>query len=173
MRCITSLAKYYVLAIIAFISFSIPSSTVHAKTAPTTLTSYIQTKCKQNCVDIELLQVAAETAGAEIGVNPLTLMAIAGVESGYRAKVANKTSGKSVGLMQIQVFWHKSKFQSKNYYDVFDNVRVGAIIYKECIDKYNGSREKALWCYNGHTPQGMKKYVPKVIAEMKQLSRYL
>lgn len=173
MRFTTSLAKYYLLAIIAFVCFSIPSSTVYAKVSPSTLSSYIQTKCKQNCVDTEVLQLAVKEAGNEFGINPLTLMAIAGVESGYRAKAINKKSGKSVGLMQIQVFWHKSKFQSKNYFDIFDNVRVGAMIYKECVDKYKGSREKALWCYNGHTGHGAKIYVPKVLAEMKQLSRYL
>ena len=173
MRCTTSLAKSFTLAIIAFICFYMLPSGAFAKASPSTLVSYIQTKCKQNCVDIEVLQLATQEAGKELNINPLTLMAIAGVESGYRAKVTNKTSGKSVGLMQIQVFWHKSKFQSKNYFDVFDNVRVGALIYKQCVDKYNGSREKALWCYNGHTRQGMKTYVPKVLSEIKQLSKYL
>ena len=145
-------------------------SSVEANAASSTISTYIQKKCKSNCVDPSLLTMVAEKIGQEFNIEPLILVAIASVESRFNSKALNTKSGRSVGLMQIQVFWHKKKFQTGNYFDVFDNMRVGAIVYKECMDKWKGSRDKALWCYNGHTPTGMKVYVPKVLAELRQLS---
>lgn len=173
MTCNTYRTKPYMAVIAFLICFLTFPLYVEAKAAPSTLSTYIQTKCKTGCADAQLLQLAAHEVGKEFGINPLTLLAIASVESSFKPKAINKTSGRSVGLMQIQVFWHKSKFQTKNYFDVFDNLRVGAIVYKECVTKWRGSREKALWCYNGHTRVGMKTYVPKVLKEMNRISQVL
>ena len=165
-------ARFLILAFALVIGSAVLSDMTYAKSSSSLSNDYIKSKCIKNCIDHELLRLAAFEAGKEFNVNPLTLIAIAGVESGYRTKAINKVSGKSVGLMQIQVFWHKEKFKSKNHFDVFDNVRVGAMVYSDCVKKWKGSREKALWCYNGHTRSGMKTYVPKVLAEIKRLSTF-
>lgn len=147
---------------------------VHALTATkpniSELNSYIASVCKSDCVDGNLLLMAVNQAATEFSVNPITLLAIIKSESSFKHRAVNKSSGKSVGLSQVQVYWHKKKFTTKNYFDVFDNVRVGAIIYKDCIDRWNGSREKALWCYNGHQKAGMHTYVPKVMKSYRELS---
>lgn len=168
----TKFARFLILAFALVIGFAVLSDNTYAKASSSLSNDYIKSKCTKNCIDPDLLRLAAFEAGKEFGVNPLTLIAIAGVESSYKAKAINKVSGKSVGLMQVQVFWHKDKFQSKNHFDVFDNVRVGAIVYSDCTKRWKGSREKALWCYNGHTRSGMKTYVPKVQAEIKRLSAF-
>lgn len=171
MYCTTTLARLHKTAIILFTCFISLFLSVNVEAASSTPSTYIQTKCKSDCVDPLLLAITARQIGEELNINPLTLIAIAGVESGYRPQATNKT-GKSVGLMQIHLFWHRSKFKTKNYFDVFENLRVGAMVYKECMVRWKGSREKALWCYNGHTDIGMQVYVPKVLAEIQRLSKF-
>ena len=52
-----------------------------------------------------------------------------------------------------------------------DNLRVGAMVYRDCARKHIGSREKALLCYNGYQKNGMKIYVPKVLQVYKELEQ--
>ena len=132
----------------------------------------IAAKCRSStCVDPDVLAMAIFKASEETGVNPRLLLAIVESESSYSLAATNRSNGRSVGLLQIQVRWHKDKFRSKDRYDVFDNVYVGALIYRDCLNKWRGSREKALWCYNGHQKSGMKKYVQKVLLTYSEISR--
>ena len=169
---------FYLLfaAVVFVISAFFPSVThsVHAvaetELESFKLQSYIDKVCKKDCIDASLLLLAVTEAANEFNVNPLTLLAIILTESGFRPKAVNRTSGKSVGLSQIQVYWHRDKFTTVNHFDVFDNVRVGAMIYRDCVKKWKGSKDKALWCYNGHQKTGMKKYVPKVMKTYYELN---
>lgn len=129
----------------------------------TTLEQYIDHSCPKGCVDDDLLMMAVEQAAEETKIDPNVLLAIIRVESSFQTKAINRVSGRSVGLTQVQVRWHKRRFSSADYYDVMDNVHVGAEIYKTCATRWKGSREKALWCYNGHQKKGMKLYVTKVM----------
>lgn len=124
--------------------------------------TYVTKVCRKDCVDPELLRMAVYRSSNENNVDPSLLFAVFQVESNFRYKATNKVSGKSVGLAQIQIYWHKSKFLTSNYYDVFDNSRVGGIILAECFQRHHGNRLKALWCYNGHQKHGMKRYALKV-----------
>lgn len=135
------------------------------------LQDYISKFCKKDCVDPQLLLMTVKEAAEQFSINPITLIAIIRTESGFRPKVVNTQSGRSVGLSQIQVYWHKAKFRSTNYTDIFDNVYVAASIYADCVKKWPGSREKALWCYNGHQKKGFKTYVPKVLAAYQQIEK--
>ena len=135
------------------------------------LQAYIDKNCKSGCVDASLLAMAIEKASTETGASQNMLIAIIKPESNFQTKSINKNKGKSVGLFQIQVRWHREKFRSRNYSDVFENVRAGALVYKGCMDKWNGSKERALWCYNGHQKFGMKNYVPKVLLAYREISQ--
>lgn len=135
------------------------------------LERYIAPTCGSQCVDTAVLLMAVTEASMKTNVDPNMLLAIIKSESGFKDKATNRNNGRSVGLFQVQVKWHREKFRSRNYYDVFDNVYVGAVIYDECVRKWHGSREKALWCYNGHQRAGMKQYVPKVLANYREVTR--
>lgn len=139
--------------------------------APTTaLSQYIAKNCRQGCVDADLLMFGVERVSKEQGVDPLALLAIAKVESGFRPKAVNSKNGRSVGLMQIQVRWHKEKFRTGNHSDIMDNLTAGAMVYRTCLNKHKGSREKALHCYNGYQKDGMRKYVSKVMKVHAELA---
>lgn len=131
--------------------------------------AYIDKRCKgPDCVDAETLVAAVKHTAIELSINPVSLLSIVEIESGYRVHASNH--GKSVGLSQVQVKYHRTKFRSEDIYDVFDNVRVGALIYKECVGRHKGSRDKAFWCYNGHQTHGMETYVPRVNKSYQRLA---
>lgn len=141
-----------------------------------TLEGYIQQRCKRNCVDADVLRMALNAAHKETGVNKRILAAIASVESNFKPKATNRATGLSTGLMQIQVKWHQEKFHGSSplkHYDVFQNVRAGALVYRGCLKKHGYDQKKALWCYNGHQKKGMSTYVPKVLRELKNIPFYV
>lgn len=149
--------------------FCLSMISLQAGAVPRTLTDYIKTRCTTHCVDPDLLLFSVTEAGRQYDLNPRVLLAIIDTESGFRTNATNSRKGKSVGLMQIQVFWHRDKFHSKNPYDVLANVSVGAQIYRDCVDKWKRSREKALWCYNGHQRNKGKPYNEKINRSYSQI----
>lgn len=128
-----------------------------------TLAAHIDRLCDKHCVDADLLRIALHQGAAETHVDPLWFLAVIQTESNFSTKAVNRRSGRSVGLSQIQVRWHRDKFLTKHYADVFENVRVGMTILGDCQEQYNGNMRKALWCYNGHQPGGLKRYADKVV----------
>ena len=131
-----------------------------------TLEQYIRINCSKHCVNADLLYNVIHRAGRSFGVNPKVLLAIIEVESNFSIRARN---GKSVGIAQIFVKYHKDKFKGKDYYHVESNVFAGAEILGECLDKYKGSYPKALSCYNGLPPSNLK-YSNKVMKTMKKQS---
>lgn len=136
-----------------------------------TLAAHIDRLCDKHCVDADLLRIALHQGAAETHVDPLWFLAVIQVESSFRLSAVNRKSGRSVGLSQIQVRWHRDKFTGKRYSDVFENVRVGMQILQDCRDQHDGNMRKALWCYNGHQPGGLKRYADKVVKLYYALKR--
>lgn len=128
------------------------------------LSKHIETYCRKDCVDPGLLRIALQEAAERTKVDPLLMAAVIHVESRFQQQALNTVNGRSVGLTQVQVRWHRERFISKNQFDVFDNVYAGSEILRDCITKHQGNTRKALWCYNGHGKKGMTEYVPKVLA---------
>lgn len=135
------------------------------------LALHIEKTCRVSCVDAGLLKFALIEAKEKQKMDPFLMAAIIHVESGFRVNAENRKNGRSIGLTQIQINWHKKRFTTTNYFDVIQNVSVGAEIYKECEKRHNGVVKKALWCYNGHQKKGMMEYVPKVIRVYKELKQ--
>lgn len=153
---------YTLLLAIGFVLAILYWTSCDAKADESAYSDYIEKVCKKDCVDPELLRMAIYRSSIYNDIEPSLLMAVFQAESGFKAKATNRTSGKSVGLAQIQIYWHKQRFITSNYYDVFDNSRVGGMILAECFQRHHGNRLKALWCYNGHQKHGMKRYALKV-----------
>lgn len=152
-----------IMLLMCQLSFADPISDV-AK-----LQAYISKHCKSGCVDAGVLYTALKDAAQEHQVDPEGFLAIIRTESGFKPKARN---GSSVGLSQVHLRYHRSKFKTKNYFDVYDNVRVGMGIFAAC-KKQRKTTEGALVCYNGG---GDPKYVSKMnvrLAEVKRLELVL
>jgi len=130
------------------------------------LAEHIDQHCAKHCVDADLLRIALQHASAETRVDPLWFVAVIQAESNFSTKAINRHTGRSVGLSQIQVRWHKEKFFTRHYGDVFENVRVGMTILRDCQAKHQGNRHQALRCYNGY---GSLSYAQKVAKVYRQL----
>lgn len=125
--------------------------------------NYLRTHCVRGCVDSSNILRSSMEVANDLDLDFKMLLAISRVESGFRPKAKN---GSSRGLMQVHLKWHRDKFKSKDYYDVKDNIRVGAIVYRECLKRRKGNTRKALRCYNGG---GDKNYVQKVMKAYNQI----
>ncbi len=132
---------------------------------PVTLKQYIKTTCPRNCVSDVLLITILKQESARVKVDYKDFLPVIRVESSFNRKATN---GSNVGLSQVHLKYHRKKFKKKDYYDAVDNIRVGLSIFKACLVKSKGNKNKAYTCYNGG---GNKKYVQKVTKAFKELAK--
>jgi hypothetical protein len=113
-----------------------------------------------------------EEAGAQYGINPQILRAIAKVESNFNPAAINKNSNGSYdfGLMQINTIWAPTigKERWSKLGDACENTKTGAWILSMCMEKY-GYTWKAIGCYNSQTPHLRDKYSQKVFAQLQKV----
>lgn len=121
------------------------------------LKEYISKHCKSKCVDVGKFYTAVVQYSKEYQIDPKEMIAIIRVESSFKPKATN---GGSRGLTQALLRYHRHKFRTKNYYDVFENIRVGISIYADCRNRRK-TLEGAWLCYNGG---GDPRYRTKVRA---------
>lgn len=89
----------------------------------------------------------AFSAGAQNNVDPLLVLAVIGVESGFKSTA--KSNAGAIGYMQVVPKWHLNKIQNvEKLKDPWYNVHIGTSILGELIDKTNDI-SKALQKYNG------------------------
>ena len=92
------------------------------------------------------------------GIDPAIVIAMIDKESDYRASIKGD-SGRSYGLMQIQLKWHKDRMERLGCDDLLDpyqNVSVGIDYLAEMLDRDKGV-EWALMAYNGGASYANKK----------------
>lgn len=131
-----------------------------------TLDQYVNQVCKKNCTDsVSLLKAVRDTA-KRLDLDYKLLLAIIRVESSFQPKARN---GSSVGLTQVHLRFHRSKFMTKNYFQTSDNISVGGTIFKDCLTRQKGVTTKALRCYNGGGDKLYAKKVNKAYGEVKSL----
>ena len=110
------------------------------------------------------------------GIDPAILFAIAHRESNYRADVIGD-SGASVGLMQVQPYWHSVRMERlgcTDLLDPFQNVTVAVDYLVELLTRYK-TIDKALTAYNkGHYAGTVTEYAVAVLnlAEEVRSTRY-
>jgi hypothetical protein len=113
-----------------------------------------------------------EEAGAEYGINPQILRAIAKVESNFNPKAINKNSNGTfdVGLMQINSSWASTlgKERWNALGDACSNTKTGAWILSMCMNKY-GYTWKAIGCYNSQTPGKRDRYSKMVFDQLQRV----
>ena len=157
---VNAIKVYFGLLLLAFLVSQTPSYA--AEPPKDRLADHIASVCQTGCVDSGLLKMALRSVRDTQHVDPLLMVAVIQKESNFRHRALNTQNGRSVGLAQIQVRWHRDKFDSHDYYDVFQNLRVGGEILQACQKKYRNARS-ALWCYNGHQKHGQVLYADKVL----------
>ena len=97
-------------------------------------------------------------AGAKYQVDPIMILSIMAIESGFKYKVVS--SGNGTGLMQVIYSWHKEKTTQAALFDPKNNIHVGTRIIKEYADK-SSSDATMLVRYNGG---GDPVYAVKVLS---------
>jgi len=119
---------------------------------------------------IDVLVHAAFMTGRDVGLDPMLLLAVMAVESGFNPYAESGVGAR--GLMQVMPVVHSDKFD--NYggplaaLEPVPNLRVGALILKEYIAR-TGSIEGGLRRYVGATTPGDGGYGAKVLAERDRL----
>ena len=112
-----------------------------------------------------------EQAGAEYGVSPRLLWAIADVESGFSPQAVNwnQNGTYDYGLMQINSGWARRLGARvwRSLGDPCTNVKAGAWILAQCVQRY-GYTWEAVGCYNASSERKRQEYARKVYAVFKR-----
>ncbi|SAK41058.1 lytic transglycosylase, catalytic [Caballeronia temeraria] len=117
----------------------------------------------------ELVRAAFDT-GREVGLDPLLLLSVMAIESGFNPYAESGVGAQ--GLMQVMSKVHSDKFEyfggSHAALDPLANIKVGALVLKDCIAR-GGSVAGGLRYYVGSTTQDDGGYGAKVLAERARL----
>jgi hypothetical protein len=117
----------------------------------------------------ELVRAAFDT-GREVGLDPLLLLSVMAIESGFNPYAESGVGAQ--GLMQVMSKVHSDKFEyfggSHAALDPLANIKVGALVLKDCIAR-GGSVAGGLRYYVGSTTQDDGGYGAKVLAERSRL----
>ena len=122
----------------------------------------------------ERMVAAAHNAAAEVGLDPLLVLAVIAIESRFNP-IAESVMG-AKGLMQIIPKYHLDKLRAAGGEDmVFDpesNIHVGARILQEYVYR-GGTLEAGLQQYNGASRDANAYYSRRVMAERERLETVL
>ena len=131
---------------------------------------YLARRYKVSRTAIEPLIHSALQTGRTVGLDPLLIIAVMGVESSFNP-FAESAFG-AQGLMQVVPRFHKDKIDpavgSHGLLEPTENIRVGALVLKEYIRR-NGSIMAGLQQYAGAGSDAATAYANRVIAETQRL----
>jgi hypothetical protein len=117
----------------------------------------------------QLVKAAFDT-GRKVGLDPLLLLAVMAIESGFNPYAESGVGAK--GLMQVMSKVHSDKFRyfggQAAALDPHANITVGALVLKDCIAR-GGSLAGGLRLYVGATTPDDGGYGAKVMAERGRL----
>ena len=134
------------------------------------IANYLSHKYKVALDATERFVSGAYDAGQQLGVDPLLILAVMGVESKFNP-IAESVMG-AKGLMQVIPRHHQDKFVelggADSVLDPMTNILVGARILKE-YTRRAGSVEAGLQLYSGGLSDASSQYAQKVMAEMDRI----
>ena len=126
-------------------------------------------------VSIDALQpifATAQVAGRELSLDPLLIVAVIGVESGFNPLSQSVVGAQ--GLMQVIPHYHRDKLPDDAgnlpFFDPQTNVQVGARVLKESIRR-NGGVEDGLQQFGGALNDPDRRYSSRVLAERQRLEQ--
>lgn len=103
-------------------------------------------------------------------IDPAVVVAMAFRESTYNTEAVGD-GGDSLGLLQIQPYWHSERMERlgcTDLLDPFQNVTVGVDFLAELLDRYDGDMAKALVGYNQGSYKGVVTEYAKTILAMAE-----
>lgn len=116
-------------------------------------------------LDMDLQHHIIQTC-EEHHIDPAVVVAMIWRESRFRADAVGD-GGDSLGLMQIQPYWHSGRMERLGCDDLFDpyqNVIVGVDYLAEQLDRYDGDLAAAVTAYNrGHYAGEVSDYAEAVL----------
>lgn len=140
------------------------------------LVQYIAKRHKVSASGLEQLVQTAIREGHETKVDPVLILAVTSIESGFNP-LAESVFG-AQGLMQIIPRFHQDKIDASRgavaLLEPSENIRVGARILKEYL-RINGDLEAALQQYGGVSDASDLAYAAKVMNEaerFRQIMKY-
>ena len=132
---------------------------------------YLSRKYHVAAPALEPLIGAALEAGAQRRLDPMLIIAVIGVESGFNP-IAESPLG-AQGLMQVIPRFHQDKVPDgagvKPFLDPATNIRVGAVVLEEAIRR-RGGLVAGLQYYAGSS-DAEGAYATKVLAEKERLEQ--
>lgn len=126
-------------------------------------------------VSTEALQpifATAQRSGKELQIDPLLIIAVIGVESGFNP--FSQSGFGAQGLMQVVPRFHMDKLPEANepasFLDPVTNVQIGSRVLKESIRRYGGL-EEGLQQFGGALNDPERRYASRVLAEKQKLEQ--
>jgi Transglycosylase SLT domain len=115
---------------------------------------------------------AAQQSGHELKLDPLLIVAVIGIESGFNP-LSQSVMG-AQGLMQLIPRFHADKLPEdageRPFFDPVTNVQVGARVLKESITRF-GSLKGGLQQFGGALNDPDQHYANRVLSERSRLER--
>lgn len=134
------------------------------------MVDYLSRRYRVAASAIEPVVLSAQTAGERTGLDPLLLIAVMAIESGFNP-IAESPVG-AQGLMQVIPRFHQDKLEAvspgNGLLDPIVNIQVGALILKEYI-RSAGSLVAGLQQYAGAASDEDAAYASKVLAERQRI----
>lgn len=155
-----------------------PSAETLAETLSPKMQKALDYVARRYRVSTDALQpifATAQASGRELRLDPLLIVAVIGVESGFNP-FSQSVFG-AQGLMQVVPRFHLDKLpeeadQQSAFLDPVTNVQVGARVLKESIRR-NGGLENGLQQFGGAINDPARRYSTKVLAEKQRLEQAL
>lgn len=131
---------------------------------------YVSRRYKVSTEAVQPIFATAQRVGRELHIDPLLIIAVIGVESGFNP-FSQSVFG-AQGLMQVVPRFHQDKLpeESASFLDPVTNVQIGARVLKESIRR-QGGLEEGLQQFGGALNDAGRRYAGKVLAERQRLEQ--
>lgn len=133
---------------------------------------YVSRRYRVSTEALQPIFATAQVVGRELHLDPLLIIAVIGVESGFNP-FSQSVFG-AQGLMQVVPRFHMDKLPEEadrsDFLDPVINVQVGAKVLKESIRRFGGL-ESGLQQFGGAMNDPDRRYSTKVLAEKQRLEQ--
>jgi hypothetical protein len=133
---------------------------------------YVSRRYRVSTDALQPIFATAEIVGRELHLDPLLIIAVIGIESGFNP--FSQSGYGAQGLMQVVPRFHKDKLPEEAdqsaFLDPVINVQVGARVLKESIRRYGGL-EDGLQQFGGAMNDPDRRYSTRVLAEKQRLEQ--
>jgi hypothetical protein len=133
---------------------------------------YVSRRYRVSSEALEPIFVAAQSAGRQLHLDPLLIIAVIGIESRFNPFSESVVGAQ--GLMQVMPRYHQDKLpedaDQAAFLNPVINVQVGARVLQESIRR-NGGLESGLQQFGGAVTDPERRYASKVLAEKQRLEQ--